>query len=46
MIRDIKGLRMFERNNVAEEIKILGIAIYFQTSSFRKNSIRTSPCFI
>jgi len=30
MIRDVvRGLRKFERNEVLEEIKILGIAIYF-----------------
>ena len=39
MIRDlVKELRIFERNKVAEEIKILGIAIYFQTSSFRRTA--------
>jgi len=39
MIRDlVKELRIFERNKVPEDIKILGIAIYFQTSSFRKTA--------
>ncbi len=39
MIRDlVKELRIFERNKVPEEIKILGIAIYFQTSSFRRTA--------
>ena len=32
MIRNlVKGLRIFKRNKVPREIKILGIAIYFQT---------------
>ena len=39
MIRDlVKELRIFERNKVPEEIKILGIVIYFQTSSFRRTA--------
>ncbi len=39
MIRDlVKELRIFERNKVPEEIKILGVAIYFQTSSFRRTA--------
>ncbi len=39
MIRDlVRELRIFERNKVSEEIKILGIAIYFQTSSVRKTA--------
>ncbi len=39
MIRDlVKELKIFERNKVPEEIKILGIAIYFQTSSFRRTA--------
>ena len=39
MIRNlVKELRIFERNKVPEEIKILGIAIYFQTSSFRRTA--------
>ncbi len=39
MIRDlVKELRIFERNKVPEEIKILGIAIYFQTSSLRRTA--------
>ena len=29
----VKELKIFERNKIPEEIKILGIAIYFQTSS-------------
>ena len=29
MIRDLKELRIFERNKVPEGIKILGVAIYF-----------------
>ena len=38
-IREIvKGLRIFERNKVPLEIKILGIAIYIQTSSVRKTA--------
>ena len=48
MIRDlVKELRIFERNKVPEEI-ILGIAIYFQTSSFRRTAriIRTAFRFI
>ena len=36
MIRNLVKLRIFERNEVPEEIKILGIAIYFETSSFRR----------
>ena len=39
MIRDlVKELRIFERNKVSEGIKILGVAIYFQTSSFRRTA--------
>ena len=39
MIKDlVKGLRIFERNKIPEEIKILGVAIYFQTSSFRRTA--------
>ncbi len=39
MIRDlVKGVRIFERNKMPEEIKILGVAIYFQTSSFRRTA--------
>jgi len=39
MIRDlVKELRIFERNKVPEGIKILGVAIYFQTSSFRRTA--------
>ena len=39
MIRDlVRGLKIFERNKVPEEIKILGVAIYFQTSSFRRTA--------
>ena len=39
MIRDlVKELRIFERNKVPEEIKILGVAIYFQTSFFRRTA--------
>ena len=39
MIRNlIKELRIFERNKVPEDIKILGIAIYFQTSSYRRTA--------
>jgi len=39
MIRDlVKELRIFERNKVPEEIKILGVAIYFQISSFRRTA--------
>ena len=34
----VKGLRIFERNKVPLEIKILGIAIYIQTSSVRKTA--------
>ncbi len=48
MIRDlVKELRIFERNKVPEEIKILGIAIpdiIFQENC--KNSIRTSQDFL
>jgi len=37
MIRNlVKELKIFERNEVLEEIKILGIAIYFQT--FRRTA--------
>ncbi len=39
MIKDlVKELKIFERNKVPEDIKILGIAIYFQTSSFRRTA--------
>jgi len=39
MIGDlVKELRIFERNKVPGGIKILGIAIYFQTSSFRRTA--------
>jgi transposase-like protein len=39
MIRDlVKELRIFERDKVPEDVKILGIAIYFQTSSFRRTA--------
>jgi putative transposase len=34
----VKGLRIFERNKVPLEIKILGIAIYIQTSSVRRTA--------
>ncbi len=34
----VKELKIFERNKVTEEIKIFGIAIYFQTSSFRRTA--------
>ena len=34
----VKGLRIFERNKVPLEIKILGIAIYVQTSSVRRTA--------
>ena len=40
MIRNlVKGLRIFKRNKVPMEIKILGIAIYFQTSLQEKAKI-------
>ena len=46
MIRElVKELKIFEKNEVTEGIKILGIAIYFQTSSFR-NFIRIASCFV
>ena len=32
----VKELKLFERNKVPLEIKILGIAIYIQTSSVRR----------
>ena len=39
MIKDlVKELKIFKRNKVPEEIKILGIAIYFCTSSFRRTT--------
>ena len=39
MIRElVKELKIFEKNEVPEGIKILGIAIYFQTSSFRRTA--------
>ncbi len=34
----VKELKLFERNKVPLEIKILGIAIYIQTSSVRKTA--------
>ena len=34
----VKGLKIFKRNKVPLEIKILGIAIYIQTSSVRKTA--------
>ena len=34
----VKGLRIFERNKVPLEIKILGIAIYVRTSSVRRTA--------
>ena len=34
----VKELKIFERNKVPFEIKILGIAIYIQTSSTRRTA--------
>jgi len=34
----VKELKLFERNKIPLEIKILGIAIYIQTSSVRKTA--------
>ena len=34
----VEALNIFERNKVPLEIKILGIAIYFQTSSIRRTA--------
>ena len=34
----VKELRVFERNKIPLEIKILGIAIYVQTSSVRRTA--------
>ncbi|WP_457549698.1 DDE-type integrase/transposase/recombinase [Archaeoglobus sp.] len=34
----VKGLGIFERNKVSLEMKILGIAIYIQTSSVRRTA--------
>jgi hypothetical protein len=34
----VKELRVFERNKVPLEIKIMGIAIYVQTSSTRRTA--------
>ena len=31
----VKGLKIFERNKVPLEVKVLGIATYIQTSSVR-----------
>jgi len=38
-VKDIvKGLKVFERNKVPLEVKILGIATYIQTSSVRRTA--------
>ncbi len=34
----VKELKVFERNKIPLEIKILGVAIYFQTSSVRRTA--------
>ncbi|MDK2782120.1 MAG: putative transposase, partial [Archaeoglobi archaeon] len=34
----VKGLKIFERNKVPLEIKVLGIATYIQTSSVRRTA--------
>ena len=34
----VKELKVFERNKVPLEIKVLGIAIYIQTSSVRRTA--------
>ena len=34
----VKELKVFERNKIPLEIKILGIAIYIQTSSIRRTA--------
>ena len=38
----VKELKVFERNKMSLEIKVLGIATYIQTSSISKNSFRAS----
>jgi len=35
----VRGLELFKRNKVPLEVKILGIAIYIQTSSVRRTAI-------
>lgn len=34
----VKGLKIFERNKVPLEIKIIGVAMYIQTSSVRRTA--------
>jgi transposase-like protein len=43
--RIVKELKIFERNKVPLEIKILGIVTYIQTSSTRRTAKILSECY-